>query len=179
MTASQRFGGIRAVRDTLEGAGAPCARIVVSWASAGGIAAGGILVGAAALDAPELAQPLVSFAPALFVLGATGGLAVGALLAWAGRPTGVPSRTARTAIRCGAALCVPALTAAWVVTAWISLTSAVLTLHGAATLAVTAVGWVIGLIVCMWAAWEGWLALRAGVARAHERLHRVRTTPAW
>ncbi len=178
MHAPQRFDVVHNLRAVLLGVGAPCARVVVSWAAAGGIAAGGILVGAAALRSPEMAQPLVSLAPVLFLFGATGGLILGSLLAWAGRPPGVDFQTARSAIACGVALSIPALAVAWVTTAWISLTSAVLTMHAATTLFVAAVGWVVGLWVCMWAAWEGWLALRAAFHRIHD-LVRVRTTPAW
>jgi hypothetical protein len=178
MNAPQRFDVVHNLRGVLLGAGAPCARLVVSWACAGGIAAGGILVGGAALRSPAMAQPLLSLAPVLFLLGATGGVILGALLAWGGRPSGVDLQTARSAIACGVALSIPALAAAWVATAWISLTSAVLTLHGAATVAVAAVGWVVGLWVCMWATWEGGLALRAALQRVRDRV-RVRTTPAW
>lgn len=178
MNASHRFDAIRSLRNNLLGKGAPCARLVVSWACSGGIVAGGVLVGAAALQSPENAQPLVSLAPALFIIGATGGMFLGALLAWAGRPDGVGFAAVRSAIACGVALSIPALAVSWVATAWISLTSAVLTLHATTTLAVTAVGWVVGLWVCMWAAWEGWQALRGIFARLREHL-RVRTTPAW
>ena len=178
MGAPQRFDAVHSVRDVLLGVCAPCARLVVAWAAAGGIAAGGILVGAAALDSPEMAQPLVSLAPALFLFGAAAGLALGSLLAWAGRPSGPSAHTVRSAIGCGVALSIPTLAVAWVVTAWISLTSAVLTLHGSITVAIAAVGWVVGLWVCMWATWEGWMALRVAVGRLRAYL-RVRTTPAW
>lgn len=178
MNAPQRSNALRGVRQSLAGTGAPCARLIVSWTSGGGIAAGGILVGAAALNSPELAQPLVSLAPVLFLFGALGGFVLGSLLAWTGRPDGVTPETARAAIGAGVAVSVPALIVSWVVTAWISLTAAVLTMHSPLTVALVAIGWVVGLWMCMWAAWEGWQAARALLARVREHV-RVRTTPAW
>jgi hypothetical protein len=178
MSLPHRFHAVRSVYDNLLGRAAPCTRLVVSWASGGGIIAGGFLVGVASLESPQNAQPFVSLAPVLFLVGAFAGLVSGALLALAGRPAGVRAQTARSAIASGLALSIPALAVAWVITAWISLTSAVLTLHAPVTLAIAAVGWVLGIWVCMWAAWEGWRALRGTFARLREHL-RVRTTPAW
>jgi hypothetical protein len=54
---------------------------------------------------------------------------------------------------------------AWVVTAWISLTSAVIALHVWSSTVLAAAGWVAGVATCCWAAVEGWEAFCTAFCR--------------
>lgn len=165
MNASTRSDIRSAIRRSLHGGEASCLRVVISWSAAGGITAGGLLVGAAALSSPAMAATLLPLAPFLFLAGALGGLAHGSVLAYLGRPDGVAPTTALAAVGTGILFAIPALAVAWVATAWISLTSAVLTLHALPTSIVTALGWALGLTICAWAVFEGWRASRNAFAR--------------
>jgi len=146
----------KTLRDTLLGEAASCARIVVSWTMTGGVAAGGLLIGMTALGSPEEARVLLPLSPVLFVLGAAAGLVHGSALAYVGRPLSTSGRTATASILLSFIVVIPALLAAWVAAAWISLTSAVLTLGRPTTTIVTSLGWLVGIAVCCWAAIEGW-----------------------
>ncbi len=120
-------------------------RVVVSWVAAGGITAGGLLIGVAALGSPEMSQGLLPLAPVLFLIGAAGGLIHGSILAYLGRPEGAGTAATIRAIMAGIVLSIPVLVVAWVATAWISLTSAVLSLHVWSSTLLAAAGWVVGV----------------------------------
>jgi hypothetical protein len=152
-------------RDVFRGEASSCGRVVVSWTTAGGVAAGGLLLGLTALGSPEEAQELLPLAPVLFLLGAAAGLVHGGVLAYVGRPAAVPGRAALARIGISVPVAIIALLVAWVAAAWISLTSAVLTLHAWRTAVVTGLGWIAGTAVCCWAAVEGWHALERAFAR--------------
>lgn len=150
---------------SLRGEAASCVRMVLSWTTTGGLAAGGLLLGVTALASPADAQELLPLAPVLFILGAAAGLVHGSILAYVGRPPTLPGRVALAQIGIAGLAAIPALLVAWVATAWISLTSAVLTLHAWSTAVVTSLGWIAGIAVCCWAAIEGWHALERAFAR--------------
>jgi hypothetical protein len=126
-----------------------CARVTLSWTVAGGVAAGGILVSGLTL----------------FLAGAVLGLAHGCVVAVIGRP-GCLSRTGAFR-RClvGGVLAVPALALAWVVTAGISLTAALVHEFRASFLLLAAGAWIFGLALCGWAAREGVVVVRRAVQR--------------
>ncbi len=153
------------VRDACLGEAASCARVVVSWTTTGGVAAGGLLIGLTALGNPEEAQALLPLAPVLFLLGAAAGLVHGGALAYVGRPLSCQGRAAVTSILFSLIVVFPALVVAWVAAAWISLTSAVLSLGGASTILVTSLGWLAGVALCCWAAVEGWYAIERAFTR--------------
>ncbi len=154
------------LRRSSDGSGAmPCARIVVSWAVAGSVAAGGLSLGVTALADPARVQDLLPLAPVLFVLGAGAGLVHGGILAYVGRPPTMTGRAAMAQTGVGVALAIPVLLVAWVATAWISLTAAVLTLRSPGTTVLTLIGWIAGIGACCWAALEGWRALARAFAR--------------
>ena len=105
-------------------------RCAISWCPGPPPAASpraGCLIGFSALGSPAMAQALLPLAPFLFLAGALGGVAHGAVLAYVGRPHGTSRR--RPGLLGRAPAHVPALMVAWVATAWISLTSAVFALH--------------------------------------------------
>jgi len=153
------------LREALLGEAASCGRIVVSWTTTGGVAAGGLLVGVTALGSPEEAQALLPLSPILFVLGAAAGLVHGSALAYVGRPLTTSGRAAVASILLSFVALIPALAVAWVAAAWISLTSAVLTLRGPTTATVTSVGWLVGMALGCWAAIEGWQGLERAFTR--------------
>lgn len=152
-------------REYLCGGAARSVRVVVSWSVAGGIAAGGLLIGATALGTPEMAQALLPLTPVLFLVGAVGGALHGSVLAFLGRAEHLSAGTAAKAVVVGLALSLPALVIAWVATAWISLTAAVLALQTWSGAALAATGWVVGTTACCWALMEGWQAFRCACSR--------------
>jgi hypothetical protein len=155
----------RAVHEAFLGTSARSRRVVISWAVAGGITTGGLLVGLTALGSPETAQGLLPLAPVLFLVGAVGGVIHGSVLAYLGRAEGVGGPAAAAAVASGILLSIPALVVAWVAAAWISLTPAVVTLHVWSTTVVTLIGWLVGTAACCWAAVEGWEAFCSAFAR--------------
>lgn len=165
MNAPRKSEVPRTLREVLLGPAGRSTRVVVSWVAAGGITAGGLLIGVAALGSAEMGHGLLPLAPVLFVVGAIGGLLHGSILAYVGRPQGVSTHATAVALVWGVVLSVPALTVAWVATAWISLTSAVMALHAWTTTLLALAGWAVGLAVCCWAAAEGWKAFLAAFSR--------------
>jgi len=142
-----------------------CARVVVSWTVGGAIALGGVLVGSltvAGLVAPGL-QLLA--APVLFLLGAFLGGVHGSILAVVGRPRPLGRGDAVRRVLWGILVSVPALLPAWIVTACISLSAALVTEWHLSWGILSLGGWLIGLSVCAWGSREGWLALRRAYAR--------------
>ena len=165
MNAPHESGISRTVREAFVGQAARSARVVISWTAAGGITAGGLLIGVAALGSPEMARGLLPLAPVLFLIGAAGGLVHGSILAYLGRPPAVGTAATIGAIGSGVLLSIPALAVAWVATAWISLTSAVVALHVWTTTFVALAGWIVGVAACCWAAVEGWEAFCTAFSR--------------
>jgi len=142
-----------------------CVRLVLSWTVAGGVAGGGILVGA--LTITGVVEPGLQLlaAPVLFLAGAFLGLLHGGVLSLVGRPGCLTRGTAlRHAIL--AALCaLPLLGVGWVVTASIALTAALVTEMRASWLFFAVGGWILGLALCTWAVVEGWQALKTAMGR--------------
>jgi hypothetical protein len=147
------------------GARGRCVRLVLSWTVAGGVAGGGILVGA--LTIAGVLEPGVQLlaAPVLFIAGAVLGLLHGGALALVGRPSCLTRRGAFGQALIAGAISVPLLALGWVVTASISLTAALMTEMRASWLVFAAGGWAIGLVLCGWAAVEGLGALRIAFGR--------------
>jgi hypothetical protein len=142
-------------------------RIVFSWALAGGVIAGGLLVAATTLAGRASSGTAPQVATLFFLLGAGAGIAHGGLLGYLSRN---PARTRRevTSILFRAViLALPALAFAWIVTLTIALTAATLyaTDPPLLRLASTTLAWVFGLVVSGWAAWEGIQGLRAAYRR--------------
>lgn len=148
-----------------QGQDGACARVVVSWTVGGGIAFGGVVVGA--LTVTRLVSPGFHLlaAPVLFLLGALLGGVHGALLAVVGRPCTLGRGGATKRALGAAVVAVLALFPAWVVTAGISLSAALVKEWHVTWALLSLGGWLIGLSVCAWAAREGWCALRRAYAR--------------
>ena len=142
-----------------------CVRLVLSWTVAGGVAGGGILVGA--LTIAGVVEPGLQLlaAPVLFVAGAVLGLVHGVVLSLVGRPRCLTRGTALRHALLAALISIPLLGIGWVVTASITLTAALMTELRASWLFFAVGGWILGLSLCAWALWEGWRALRAAFGR--------------
>jgi hypothetical protein len=142
-----------------------CVRLVLSWTVAGGVAGGGILVGA--LTVTGVVEPGLQLlaAPVLFVAGAFLGLLHGGILSLVGRPRCLTRGTALRHAALAALLSLPLLGIGWLVTASIALTAALMTQMRASWLFFAVGGWILGLALCAWALVEGWGALRAAFDR--------------
>lgn len=104
-------------------------------------------------------------APVLFVVGAALGLLHGAALSLIGRPACLTRGTALRHAALATLLSIPLLGIGWLVTASISLTAALTTQIRASWLFFAVGGWIFGLALCSWAAWEGWRAVKAAARR--------------
>lgn len=154
-----------------------CARVTLSWVTAGGVAGGGILVGSLTIAGYVSPGLQLLAAPVLFLVGAFLGAAHGGFLAVVGRPADMPCAQALRRVFLACILSVPALGAAWVVTAGISLTAALVGEWRLTWGVLSLGGWLFGLSLCTWAATEGWRALRRTYRRWPEgRLATVLTT---
>jgi hypothetical protein len=132
---------------------------------AGGVVGGGIAV--SALTVVGIVSPGAQLlaTPVLFLLGAALGVLHGLMLAMAGRPHCVTFRAAVKFSLVAGLCCIPALAAAWLVTAGISLTAALIMEWRPSYAAVAGVGWMGGVALCAWAAVEGWPAVRRAYSR--------------
>jgi len=156
---------VEALHQTFVGEEGACGRVLISWALAGGVATGGLVVGALTVTGRVSPGLQLLMAPVLFLVGVVLGYTHGAFLAIVGRPASVslPASAQRSLV---AALCsLPGLGVAWVVTAGISVTAAVVVDQRGAVVAVALSAWVIGIALCVWAAFEGLAALRHVIER--------------
>lgn len=165
MSASRASEASSSLRDCPRSGVARSARLLVAFSAAGGVVSGGFLVGVTALDAPQMARALLPLTPHLFVIGAAGGALHGCVLAVLGRDAETSSVCAARGVLMGILLAIPALAVAWVATAWISLTSAVIALPSWSRGFLVLLAWAIGAGACSWAAVDGWQAARSAFAR--------------
>jgi hypothetical protein len=141
----------------------------VTWAMAGGLLLGGVLVAAMTLAGKLSGHGLFITATGLFVVGAAIGLVHGTVLGWFGRPGGVAPRAVRRDLLLAALYTIPALAVAWLATIWIALTMVSIYLGEVGPLVGTVAGWAIGAVVVGSAALTGFRALRNAYARWPER----------
>jgi len=134
-------------------------RLEVAWAMAGGIVAGGPLVASIMLSGRASSSMLMTITTVLFVIGGALGLVHGAALGYLGREADCTGPRAVQSLVLGVFVAVPALVLAWLIALWISLTAAAVSLRWWALLAIVAVGWLTGGVICFWGAWQGWRAL--------------------
>jgi len=140
-------------------------RLLLSWTMAGGIAGGGVLIGALALVGAVQPGVHLFAAQALFVVGGVGGLIHASVLSIAGRPDCLSVGGACWRSTLAGLVCIPALGVAWVVTAGMSRSAALLTSWEVSWLVVAVASWAAGLAFCVWAAVEGWQAVRRALSR--------------
>lgn len=148
-----------------QGQGGSCGRVVVSWTVGGGICFGGVLVGILTVTGVFTPGFQLLAAPVLFLLGGVLGGIHGGILAVVGRPRELGRGDAVRKALWAALVAIPALFPAWIVTAGISLSAALMKEWHLSWAVLSLGGWLLGLAVCGWAAREGWSALRRAYAR--------------
>lgn len=140
-------------------------RVALSWAMAGGIGLGGVLVSLMTLTGRMSANALMLTTTGLFIIGAVLGFAHGAVLGAFGRSE---ERTRSDAVRSlgkGALYAIPGLAVSWLAASWISMTVVARYTATFPAYAGAAVGWIAGAVVIGWGAYEGVTALRKAYAR--------------
>ena len=153
------------VLGSFRGPDGSCVRVVISWTVGGGIAFGGILVGALTVAGVLVPGFQLLAAPVLFLLGAFLGGVHGAILAVVGRPRDMARGGAVRKSLWAMLVALPALFPAWIVTAGISLSAALMKEWRTSWALLSLGGWILGLAVCAWAGREGWRALCRAYAR--------------
>jgi len=144
-------------------------RVAVTWAAAGGIALGGILVALMTLTGRLSGLGLLQTATGLFVIGAVIGLAHGATLGFFGRSESTSARQARGDLGRATLYALPALAVAWLVTIWVAMTMAAGYLdRWLPTVGVT-LAWIAAAAFVVTAGVYGVRALRNAYARWPER----------
>ena len=121
MDATRLVGLLRWTFEGAEGAGG---RVVLSWIVAGGIFGGGLLIAGLALTGRGSAGLHLLIAPVLFLLGSFLGLTAGLVVAVLGRPAGVRAGTALRRGLAAAAISLPLLPLAWLVSSSIKVATA-------------------------------------------------------
>ena len=153
------------IRNLFFGPRGACGRLILSWAAAGGVAGGGILVGSLTVTGVVAPGFQLLAAPVLFFFGAFLGLVHGSILSVVGRTQGVGRSRAIGRALLACVIAVPALVPAYVVTAGITLTVVLLTESKPPLIPLVALAWLTGLALCVWAAREGGRALGRAYAR--------------
>lgn len=144
-------------------------RVAVSWAAAGGITLGGILVAVMTLTGRLSGLGLLQTATGLFVIGAVIGLAHGATLGFFGRSRATTARQAAGDLGRATLYALPALAVAWLVTIWVAMTMAAGYLdRWLPTVGVT-LAWIAAAAFVVTAGIHGVRALRNAYARWPER----------
>jgi hypothetical protein len=144
-------------------------RTALTWAVAGAVGFGGVVVGVNALAGNLNGNGLLMTALALFVIGAMLGFLHGAVLGVMGRPREMTWQRAARAVALAAMYAVPALTVTFLVAGWIALTPVAIYTGKLAALIGCAIAWIIGTGLICYAAVQGWRALRAAYERWDEK----------
>jgi hypothetical protein len=155
-TMKQETQGVKALTLGLGSVG----KLAVSWAVAGGILVGGILVAAMTLAGQLSGFGLLLTATGLFAVGGVLGFIHGGLLGWLGRPSTESRRQALASLGMGAVYAVPALLVSWLVAGWIAMTTVALYSGKVAGLIGSGIAWLIGAALLVVAAERGWSAIR-------------------
>ncbi len=144
-------------------------RTAVLGAMAGGVAMGGVLVGAMTLAGRLSGHGVFETASALFIIGAFLGLLHGTVLGYLGRPTGVTRRQAGSDMARAILFAIPGLSVAWLTSIWVAMTLIAAYTGRPAALAGAAVGWVAAGAILAVATVHAWRALKNAFARWPER----------
>ena len=166
MTATRATDALQSAFLGDEGAGG---RVVCSWMLAGGIAAGGFLIGTLALAGRGNPGLHLLLAPVLFVAGTLLGFFQGIVLAVIGRPADVRVGRAFGRALLAGVLSTPLLPLAWLVSSAITVGSALQAEFRWSWLVVAAGGWIVGVSICAWALVEAWRLGRRRLLRFSER----------
>jgi hypothetical protein len=140
-------------------------RVALSWAMAGGIGLGGVLVSLMTLAGRMSANALMLTTTGLFIVGAVLGFVHGAVLGAFGRSEGRTRADAVRSLGKGALYAIPGLAVSWLAASWISMTVVARYTATIPAYAGAAAGWIAGAVVIAWATAEGVKALRMAYAR--------------
>lgn len=158
-------GWLDSLRRTFFGPEGLGGRVVVSWVLAGGISGGGLLL--VVLAVLGIGNPGLHLlvAPVLFLVGTVLGFVLGLALAVLGRPSAVtPGRALRAGL-VAAAISLPLLAPSWLVSAAITVGTALRMEMRVSWLVVSLGGSVVGLLACAWAGLEGCRVVSATLRR--------------
>lgn len=140
-------------------------RVVVSWTLASALIGGGYFVSSLMLSNRMSPSHMAPAGVALFVLGGCTGLVHGGLLGYLGRRLDRPRKEGMRVVLWGAAAALIGLIPTAVLALWIAMASPALVAGRFMMSGAVLVAWVAGLVICTWAAVDGWAALRNLVAR--------------
>lgn len=140
-------------------------RVALSWAMAGGIGLGGVLVSLMTLMGRMSANALMLTTTGLFIVGAVLGFVHGTVLGMFGRSEGRTRSDAVRSLGKGALYAIPGLAVSWLAASWISMTVVARYTATISAYAGAAVGWIAGAIIIGWAVVEGAAALRLAYTR--------------
>jgi hypothetical protein len=146
------------------------ARVTVAWTMAGGVTAGGFVVAALTLAGRLSGNGVLLAAAGMFLLGATAGFGVGALLGWFGRPADVTREEATRGLFMAALWALPAVALAFLVAGWVAMTVVVLFAGNLLPALFAGAAWLAGVAMVFGAVTEA--------AAAVENLRTARTVPA-
>jgi hypothetical protein len=144
-------------------------RVAVTWAMAGGLLLGGVLVALMTLAGRLSGHGIFMTATGLFVIGALLGAAHGGTLGLLGRPAGVERHEALGALGRSLLYAVPGVTVAWLLTIWIAMSALAFYLDRVGPMVLVAVAWAGGAVLLASAATYGLRALRNAYTRWPER----------
>lgn len=139
--------------------------VASTWAIAGGILGGGVLVAWLTAGERMSANGLFYSTLVLFVSGAAAGFFHGAVLGTLGRPADEPVRTALRSLLYGAMYSVPGMGVSAVLAVWISQTQVTLYADRTGPTIGLWLAWAVAAGFVLWAAWLGVRALRNAYAR--------------
>jgi hypothetical protein len=158
---STQIQGQEPVRKEIGRAG----RVALSWAMAGGIGLGGVIVALMTLAGRLSANALMLTTTGLFIIGAFLGFVHGAVLGSFSHDRSQRESDLGRSLAKGALYAIPGLAVSWLAASWISMT-VVAQYAGTVTAWSGAIaGWVVGAVVLAWAGAEGVKALRVTYAR--------------
>lgn len=176
-TANAVVNGVPAGTELGKGLGMP-GRTALTWAVAGAVGLGGVVVGVNALAGKLSGNGLLVTAMALFIIGAVVGFVHGAVLGIMGRPRDMSLKEAARAIVMAALYAVPTLTVSFLVAGWIALTPVAIYTGKIGAMIGCGVAWVIGAGLISYAAVEGFRTLRAAYAGWEEKRYGTALTAA-
>ena len=153
-------------------------RTALTWAVAGAVGLGGVVVGVNALAGNLSGNGLLVTALGLFIIGAFLGFVHGAVLGVMGRPRAMTLVQAGKAILMAALYAVPTLTVSFLVAGWIALTPVAIYTGKVGALIGCGVAWFIGAALISYAAVEGWRTLQAAYAGWEEKRYGTMLTAA-
>jgi hypothetical protein len=153
--------------------------ILLTWVVAGGILAGGFLVGYAGVTERTSGHALFYTAGALYLIGAGAGLVLGGAIGMLGRPARMTVRNAFRDQMTGLLYALPAVVIAFMVAGWIAMTMLAIHLARIGPLIGVSLAYLVGFLLVVVAVRQGWFGTREAwrrFRRGARLLSRLRIT---